>query len=162
MRTPPVLAEISGRGVSFRGTAKHTTPESWRGSPKINFSTRQWFSKVETAFKGDFEGICPPHHSGVVWPSWWVRPCESPHGGVRPFHQKSICLTELSSGPYAVRFDHGTPHDLGSTKASYSTECSNAKLAHPTGTPYPLHPEPPSAWSELPRGPRTPQPPHPH
>ena len=31
------------------------TPESWRGSPKVNFLTRQWFSKVESANIGAFE-----------------------------------------------------------------------------------------------------------
>jgi len=25
-----------------------------------------------------------------------------PHGGVRPFHQKSICLTQSTLGPYVV------------------------------------------------------------
>jgi len=28
---------------------------------------------------------------------------ERPHGGVRPFHQKSICLAQLTLGRYAVQ-----------------------------------------------------------
>ena len=43
-----------------------TTPDSWRGSPKVNSPTRQLFSKVEIAFQGDYEAIHPIHHSGVA------------------------------------------------------------------------------------------------
>ena len=32
-----------------------------------------------------------------------IRVSSSPHGGVRPLHQKSTCLTQLSRGPYAVQ-----------------------------------------------------------
>ena len=41
------------------------TPESKKGSPKVNFSSRQWVSKVQSANIGAFEGIYPFKHSGV-------------------------------------------------------------------------------------------------
>ena len=56
LRVPPPLARRRAG----------TTPESWRGSPKVNSPTRQLFSKVEISFKGDVEAIYPLHHSGVV------------------------------------------------------------------------------------------------
>ena len=44
-----------------------------------------------------------------------------PHGGVRPFHQKSTCLTQLILGPYAVRIWSRIPQNYGGLKASNST-----------------------------------------
>ena len=37
------------------GPTPLTTPESWKGSPKADSPTRQWFSKVEIATCCDFE-----------------------------------------------------------------------------------------------------------
>jgi len=35
-----------------------------------------------------------------------------PHGGVRPFHQKSTCITQLTSGPCVVQPDSGLAFDV--------------------------------------------------
>ena len=59
-----------------------TTPESRRGSLIVNPPTRQLFSKVEIAFKGDFEAIYPLDHSGVVGKVLGVR-----QAGVPPAHR---------------------------------------------------------------------------
>ena len=42
-----------------------TTSESQKGSSKVNFPSRQWFSKVETGTGACFERIYPLQHSGV-------------------------------------------------------------------------------------------------
>ena len=39
----------------------------------------------------------------------WVLP----HGGVRPFHQTPICLTQWNSGPYVVQIWSRTDPDYG-------------------------------------------------
>ena len=36
-------------------------------------------------------------------PAWWPRNRTVPHGGVRPLHQKSTCLTQLTLGSYVVQ-----------------------------------------------------------
>jgi len=43
------------------------TPESTKGSPKVNFPSGQWFSKAEIVSCDEFEGIYPLQHSGVVF-----------------------------------------------------------------------------------------------
>ena len=42
----------------------------------------------------------------------------SPHGGARPVHQKSTCLTQLTLGPYVVRIWSRYPSNLEGTKSS--------------------------------------------
>ena len=37
----------------------------------------------------------------------------APHGGERPFHQKSTCLTQLTLGAYWCKFGHVSPRILG-------------------------------------------------
>ena len=44
-----------------------------------------------------------------------------PHGGVRPFHQKSTCLPQLTSGPYVVQIWSRSPRNCEATKPAYST-----------------------------------------
>jgi len=59
-----------------------------------------------------------------------------PHGGVRPFHQKSTCLTQLTLGPYVVHnWSRDTPESgvnetllLHRVKTGY--EISNRKWLH--------------------------------
>ena len=50
---------------------------------------------------------------------------ESPHGGLRPVHQKSTCLSQSTSGPYVVRCWSHCPPNLEGVKPSYSTVWSN-------------------------------------
>ena len=45
-----------------------------------------------------------------------------PHGGVRPFHQKSTCPTRLTLGPCVVQISARPPPNLGVTKPSHCTE----------------------------------------
>jgi len=45
-----------------------------------------------------------------------------PHGGVRPFHQKSTCLTQLTLGRYVVQIWSRYARNLEPTKPSNSTE----------------------------------------
>ena len=47
-----------------------------------------------------------------------------PHGGVRPFHQKSTCLTQLTLGPYVVQIWPRYGRNFDQTKSAYSTEWS--------------------------------------
>ena len=49
------------------------------------------------------------------------QPLNLPHGGIRPFHQKSTCLTELTSGPYVVQIWSRNARNFEETKRSYST-----------------------------------------
>ena len=44
-----------------------------------------------------------------------------PHGGVRPFHQKSTCITQLTSGPSMVQIWSRIPQNSGRAKPSNST-----------------------------------------
>ena len=46
--------------------ARLTTPESKKGSPKVNFPAGQWFSNVERGKGACFELVYPLQHSGVV------------------------------------------------------------------------------------------------
>jgi len=41
---------------------------------------------------------------------------DPPHGGVRTFHQKSTCLTQLTFGPYVVQIWSGDPQKFEATK----------------------------------------------
>ena len=45
-----------------------------------------------------------------------------PHGGARPFHQKSTYLTQLTLGPYAVQIWSRNPRISEATKPSKSIE----------------------------------------
>ena len=45
-----------------------------------------------------------------------------PHGGTRPFNQKSMCLTQLTSRPNVVRIWSRNPRISEATKPSNSTE----------------------------------------
>jgi len=47
---------------------------------------------------------------------------ESPHGGVRPFHQKSTCVTQLTLGPYVVQIWSRHGRNFEPTKHAFSTE----------------------------------------
>jgi ankyrin repeat protein len=42
-----------------------TTPESWKGSPKVDSPSRQWFSKVNNHTQSRSTNIDPHEHSGV-------------------------------------------------------------------------------------------------
>ena len=44
-----------------------------------------------------------------TWSAVWLPP----HGGLRPFHQKSTCLSQLPQGPYVVQSWSRTPRVLG-------------------------------------------------
>ena len=46
---------------------------------------------------------------------------QRPHGGVRPFHQKSTCLTELTVGPYLVHIWTRNVRNPERTERSNST-----------------------------------------
>ena len=55
---------------------------------------------------------------------WALSKPEGPkgaHGGVRPFHQKSTCLTQLTLGPYVVQNWSSYGRKFDPTKPSYST-----------------------------------------
>jgi len=45
----------------------------------------------------------------------------NPHGGLRPFHQKSTCLTQLTSGPYVVHISSRYGRNFDPTKPAYPT-----------------------------------------
>jgi len=67
------------------------------------------------------EGICCPHSLGL----------RVPHSGVRPVHQKSNCITQLTLGPYVVKiWSRNTPE-------SGPNETRVAKLV--VGNPLPSH-----------------------
>ena len=51
-----------------RPPTAYPTPESKKGSPKVNLSSRQRFSKVEIVSRYAFEWFYPLQHSGVVHP----------------------------------------------------------------------------------------------
>jgi hypothetical protein len=55
-----------------------------------------------------------------------------PHGGVRPFHQKSTCLTQSTSRPYVVQILSRYPPNLEGTNPSYSTVCYMCSSKVPT------------------------------
>ena len=42
----------------------------------------------------------------------------TPHDGLQPFHQKSICLKKSNLGPYVVKIGHLTPQMSISMKSS--------------------------------------------
>jgi len=50
--------------------------------------------------------------------TYWTR---HPHGGARPFHQKSTCLTQLTSGPYVVQIWSRNVRKSERTKLAKST-----------------------------------------
>ena len=58
-----------------------------------------------------------PHSVGVRS----LFSCAYPHGGVRPFHQKSTCLTQITLGPYVVQIWSRTPRISAGSKPSNST-----------------------------------------
>jgi len=45
-----------------------------------------------------------------------------PHGGGRPFHQKSNCITQITLGPYVVQIWSRYGGNFDPTKPSYSSE----------------------------------------
>jgi len=53
----------------------------------------------------------------------------SPHGEARPVHQKSTCLTQLTSGPYEVQIWSRIPQKSGGTKPLNSTPCGVSILS---------------------------------
>ena len=51
---------------------------------------------------------------GLVRNVWAAEIRSQPHGGVRPFHQKSTCLTRLTLGPNVVQIWSRYPSNQGS------------------------------------------------
>ena len=52
----------------------------------------------------------------------YVEKTAVPHGGVRPFHQKSTCLKRFTLGSYVVQIWSCTPQNGEATKLSNTTE----------------------------------------
>jgi len=59
-----VASELSA--VRASAGDRYTTPESKNGSPKVNFPSSQWFSKVEIVSWHAFECSYPLQRSGVA------------------------------------------------------------------------------------------------
>ena len=57
--------------------------------------------------------------------------CADPHGGVRPFQRKSICITQLTLGSYVVQIWSRNGRNFDPTKPSYSTEWIGCRSATP-------------------------------
>ena len=51
-----------------------------------------------------------------------LRHSHVPHGGVRPFHQKSTCPKQLTLGPCVVQIWSRAPRNSAGSNPAYSTE----------------------------------------
>jgi len=54
----------------------HTTPESKKGSPKVNLPSRQWFSKVATRHIWRLRMNLPPPSLWRGREAWVLKACE--------------------------------------------------------------------------------------
>ena len=65
-------------------------------------------------------------HSGEYWAG-------HPHGGVRPRHQKSTCVTQSTLGPNVVKLWSRNPPDLEGTKLTHSFGGNETLERNPRG-----------------------------
>jgi len=76
-----------------------------------------------------------------------------PHGGVRPSHQTSTCITQLTSGPHVVQiWSCSTPEfGVNETRVVHRVVCFvDPRLLHRVGAPHVTEPrEPPPPFCPL-------------
>jgi hypothetical protein len=77
---------------------------------EVYYTTSSWLGILKTS--------CSKLHCQVTCR---LKVFSHPHGGVRPFHQKSTCLTQLTLGRYVVQSRPNWPVNRGSTKPSNFT-----------------------------------------
>ena len=65
---------------------------------------------------------------------------DTPHGGVRPFHQKSTCLTRLTLGSYVVQIWSRDPRNLGKIATFPSKSASHVPSIWPGFRSLPTRP----------------------
>ena len=122
-----VGAEFMVQDLGFRGSGNHLLSGS--GVSKLGFSGQRNVQRFRGGLVSKADRLV--YHSTLglsvitkqkklefIGPASRVK---GPHGGLRPFHQKSTCLMQLALGPDVVQIWSRNPHKIEATNPSKST-----------------------------------------
>ena len=105
--------------VAWYGSMQTRTRRAWvKGPDATSTGTRHRDKRWQWS-------AVPPVPQDTANPNAFQLACIlvfSPQGGVRPFHQKSICLRWITSGPYVVQICSHNVRKPERTKPSNSTQ----------------------------------------